>query len=288
MFLKKAIALGTFDGLHPGHRRVLKHPAGYSLTVLTFDIPPKAYFSKKPELLMTLDDRVKAIYDLGAEKVVVLEFEKIKDMNAQDFLEYLLKEYSPDMILCGFNYKFGKDAFGNTSLISDFCNKNGILLSIVEPVLQDGLPISSTIIRNLISSGDIYSANNYIYGGFGFSGPVLHGDNRGHTLGFPTVNQLFPQELIKPKFGVYYGKMIIDGSVFDCVTNIGLRPTFKTENITCESFVFDFSGDIYGQNVTLKPLKFLRAEIKFDNVDDLKNQIIKDIKAAKNLRKAKN
>ena len=82
--------------------------------------------------------------------------------------------------------------------------------------------------------------------------------------------------------------MIIDGTAFDCVTNIGLRPTFKTENITCESFVFDFSGDIYGKNVTLKPLKFLRAEIKFDNVDALKNQIIKDIKAAKNLRKAKN
>ena len=278
--MKQAIALGTFDGLHEGHRAVLDHPDGYKLTVITFDIPPKSYFSDDKALLMTLDDRKEGLKNLGADEIIVLDFDKVRKIKAEDFLEFLRKEFSPDLILCGFNYRFGKDATGDTGLISEFCEKNGIAFSVSPPVKTDGSPVSSTLIRNLVSSGDIESANRYIYGGFGFTSTVLHGDKRGKTMGFPTVNQSFPEELVKPKFGVYVGKIIIAGKAYKCITNIGLRPTFKTEKVTCESYVFDFSDEIYGESVTLKPLKFLREEIKFDGLQSLIKAIKEDIKTA--------
>ena len=279
--MKKAVALGTFDGVHLGHRAVLKHPAGYQLSVITFSFPPKSYILGKPELIMTLADRKKAFKELGAEKTVILDFDKVKDTPPKDFLEQIYNEYLPDLILCGFNFKFGKNASGNIDLIAEFCKEKSIDLSVAPPVLDLEKPISSTAIRNLIASGDIEKANKFIYGGFGFTSTVIHGDKRGRELGFPTVNQLFPQELITPKFGVYFGKIIIDGKKYNCLTNIGLRPTFKTGNITCESYVFDFSEEIYGKTVTIKPIKFIREEVRFDSIDSLKNAINRDIETVK-------
>ena len=278
--MKRAVALGTFDGVHSGHRAVLKHSSDYLLTVITFGFPPKSYFSGNTELLMTVDDRKKALYELGAEKVVILDFEKVKDTDADIFLNSIKADYSPDLILCGFNYKFGKNATGNTELIRKFCIENGIELSVCPAIENNGLPLSSTYIRNLITAGDIESANRYIYGGFGFTSTVLHGDKRGRKIGFPTINQSFPEELIKPKFGVYASRIIIDGKSYNCVTNIGVRPTFKTEKVTCESFIFDFSDDIYGKSVTLKPLRFLREEKKFDGLTTLKKAIDNDLAVA--------
>lgn len=279
--MKRAVALGTFDGVHSGHRAVLKHPSGYGLTVITFAVPPKAFFTGKTELLMTQDDRNKALYELGADEIAVLDFEKVKDTEPEKFLENIKAKYSPDLILCGFNYKFGKNASGDTGLIKDFCQKHGIELSVSNAVQTNGNTVSSTLIRNLISAGDIKSANKYLYGGFGFSSTVLHGDKRGQSMGFPTVNQVYPEELIKPKFGVYLSRIIIDGKTYKCITNIGFRPTFKTKMVTCESFVFGFSDRIYGKTVTLKPLEFLREEKKFENLESLKSAIIKDIEIAK-------
>lgn len=279
--MKRAVALGTFDGVHSGHRAVLKHSPEYSLTVITFGRPPKSFFSGKTELLMTLSDRKKALYELGAEKVVVLDFEKVKDTDATSFLESIKTEYAPDLILCGFNYKFGKNAAGNTELMRSFCEKNGITLSVSPAIKSGGVSLSSTLLRNLITAGDIKTANKYIYGGFGFSSTVLYGDARGRTIGFPTVNQAFPEELVKPKAGVYAARMTVDGNSYNCITNIGIRPTFKTEKITCESFILDFSDKIYGKTVTLKPLEFLREEKRFDGLQSLKKAISNDLEIAR-------
>ena len=120
-------------------------------------------------------------------------------------------------------------------------------------------------------------ANTQIFGGFGFTAEVIHGDARGKTIGFPTINQEYPEDLVLPKFGVYSSEIIIDEKTYKCVTNIGIRPTFKTEKVYCESYVIGFDSDVYGKYVTLKPKKFLRDEHRFAGLKELTNAIKKDI-----------
>ena len=140
-----------------------------------------------------------------------------------------------------------------------------------------GYQISSTNIRELIKCGKIEEANEQIFGGFGFTSAVIHGDARGRTIGFPTVNQEYPADLVLPKFGVYSSNIIIENVTYKCITNIGIRPTFETEKVYCESHILDFNADIYGKSVTLKPQKFIRCERKFNSLKELTNAIKKDI-----------
>lgn len=279
--LKTAVALGTFDGLHSGHRAVLEYPTSYSLTVITFDIPPKSVIFNKNDLIMAKADREKALYELGAKRVVFLDFNKVKDTSAEDFLDYIYKEFSPRLILCGYDFRFGKDALGNTTLIENFCKEKDILFSQKSPVLYKEKPISSTLIRNLIAHGNIEEANSLMYKNFRFTSAVVDGDKRGRTLGFPTVNQVFPKNFIKPKFGVYASRVLIDGKEYNAVTNIGIRPTYKTDGISCETHIFRFNKEIYGKEITLNLIKFIREEIKFKDTFSLINAINNDIKTVK-------
>ncbi len=227
--------------------------------------------------------RKKGFLDLGAKNVIFLDFLKFKEKTPKEFLDYIYDEYRPEIISCGYNFRFGKDASGDTETLSDFCKSKNIELSVKSPVTVDGVPLSSTYIRNLIANGQTDKANELIFGGFSVTSAVLHGDKRGRELGFPTVNQLYPAEMVKPKFGVYAAKMIIDGKTYNCISNIGLRPTFETKEVTIESYIFDFCGDIYGKEVTLKPIKFIRPERKFDSAEELVSAINKDIIIAKEL-----
>ena len=226
---------------------------------------------------MLPQDKENALLKLGAKSVVFLDFEKVKDISAEDFLNYLKETYNPDLICCGFDFRFGKNASGNTSTIEKFCNQNNMECMVAPPVLKNGKPISSTNIRELIKCGKIEEANEQIFGGFGFTSAVIHGDARGRTIGFPTVNQEYPADLVLPKFGVYSSNIIIENVTYKCITNIGIRPTFKTEKVYCESHILDFNADIYGKSVTLKPQKFIRCERKFNSLKELTNAIKKDI-----------
>ncbi len=275
--MKTAIALGTFDGLHKAHRAVLAETKGFFSVAVTFDIPPKAAFAQNAQLLILPNDRAQRLNDLGINRVVMQNFNDVKDISANDYLEMLKSSYNPARIVCGFNYRFGKGALGNTNLLSDFCKRNGIELVVVPPIKENGEIISSTNIRNLISNGEIGKASSLIYGGFKFVSPVLHGDARGRKLGFPTANQNYPEMLIKPKLGVYISKVTIDKKQYDAITNIGFRPTFKTETVGCETYIKDFSGDIYGKEICTELIRFVRSEQKFPSLNELKNAIENDI-----------
>ncbi len=250
----------------------------YELYVLCFKIPPKSVILKSDGLIMLPDDKKSALIGFGAKKVVFLDFNEVKDISENDFLNEIFEKYKPDLISCGFDFRFGKNAIGNTETIKSFCREKGIKAKIAPAVLSNGVPISSTAIRDLISSGNIPLANEQILGGFGFTAPVIHGDERGRTIGFPTINQKYPELLVKPKFGVYSSIIIIEGREYDCITNIGIRPTFKTNECFCESYVLNFKGDVYDKSVTLKPKKFIRNEKKFDSIIELKSAIENDIK----------
>lgn len=276
--MKTAVVLGTFDGLHKGHRAVIEAAGGFYTVAVTFGIPPKAYFGSELKLLMTPKDKAEGLKALGVNEIYSLDFGKVCDISARDFLLHITEKFSPSLIVCGFNYRFGKGAAGDTGTLSSFCKRRGIDLKVIDSVGGDN-PVSSSALRALIENGDTAAANEQIYGGFGFSSPVLHGDCRGRVLGFPTVNQEFPAELILPKFGVYASKVIIDGREYESITNLGVRPTYKTDFTGCETFIKDFTGDIYGKTVTLKLLRFIRPEKKFSSNRELESTVKADIES---------
>lgn len=277
--MKTALALGTFDGVHKGHRSVLSLPSGYKKTAVVFTLPPKSVLSGKPQSIMTAQDKFRVIKSLGIDEIYPLDFSDIKDMTAENFLLFLKGEFSPEYISCGFNYHFGKDAAGNIDLLQKFCDENGILLNCCEPVCIDGEPVSSTRIRSLLEKGDMTGANSLTAVPFSYTAEVITGDRRGRTIGFPTINQKYPNELLPIKFGVYKSKVILDGNEYEGITNIGIRPTWQTDYIISETYIKDFSCDVYGKTVTVIPLKFVRGEVIFSSAEELKKQIQSDMEA---------
>ncbi len=276
--MKTAIVLGTFDGLHAGHRAVIEKANGFYSIAVTFDIPPKSVQTGEPQLLMSPEDRIERLKKLGIDKVDTQNFHDVKDIDAGVYLEKLKQKYNPQRIVCGFNYRFGKNAAGDTSLIADFCNKNDIEFVCVPAVKQGETILSSTNIRSLLREGKMGEAVSQIYGGFSFTAPVIHGDARGRNWGFPTANQEYPKDFVKIKFGVYISRVTIDGKRYDAITNVGIRPTFKTDTVGCETFIKDFSGDVYGKQMKTELVKFVRGEQKFSSIDELKNAILNDVK----------
>lgn len=282
-FTETAVALGTFDGIHSGHRAVLEKTLDFYSVAVTFRIPPKSVMGKSPDLLMQPDERLAAFREFGIDEVLCLEFEEVRDMLPIDFLKVVFNKYSPSRICCGFNYHFGRAAGGNCETIARYCREKGIEFICCDPVSYGGQVISSTYIRSLIEKGDIIHANRFLFKPFSFSSPVINGDHRGRTLGFPTANQVFPKDLVKPGFGVYASSVFINGREYKGVTNIGIRPSFMTDYVGCETYIFDFKGELYNKNIRLMPHYFIRPEKSFSNLEELKSAISNDIKTVLNI-----
>ncbi len=276
--MKTAIVLGTFDGLHAGHRAVIEKAQGFFCIAVTFDTPPKSALTSEPQLLMLPSERERLLKALGVDNVEMQRFEDVKNIEPEQYLELLKQKYNPQRIICGFNYAFGKGARGDSLLIDSFCSKNSIEFICVPPVLNGGKVVSSSCIRSLIRDGNMEEASSQIYNGFSFVAPVIHGDARGRQLGFPTANQEYPTALVRPKFGVYLSRVTINDRQYSAITNIGIRPTFKTDTIGCETYIKDFSGNIYGKPMQTQLLRFVREEQKFSSIDELKNAILNDVK----------
>ncbi len=275
--MKTAIALGTFDGVHIAHRAVLDFPKDYKKTAVTFLKPPKMFFEGKDELLMSYEDKEKALKNMGFSEIIPLDFNAVKDISPCEFLELLVEKYNPKIISCGFNYRFGKNGAGDTRLLEKFCADKGISLRLCEPIMQNGETVSSTLIRNMLKNGEVEKASALMPVPFSFSCEVIKGDRRGRTIGFPTINQKYPENLVKIKFGVYKTRVSINGKYYDGITNIGVRPTYHSDYIISETYIKDFSGELYGESVRIIPQKFLRKEIKFANVEELRRQIEIDL-----------
>ena len=276
--MKTAVALGTFDGLHFAHRGVCDLPSGFKKVALTFEKPPKMLISGNTELIYTFEDKCKYLKELGFDEIVTLDFQQVKNTDPLDFLNFLKDEIGASYISCGFNYHFGKNGGGDTDILVDFCNKNGIELKIMPSyLLENGETLSSSYIRALLKNGEVEKANNCLYKPFGFEGEVLSGDKRGRTIGFPTINQKYPKDLVKLCFGVYKTRVEFDGKSYEGITNIGIRPTYEMDYVISETYIKNFSGDLYGKKVKITPIKFLREEKKFNSLDELKKQIAKDL-----------
>lgn len=276
---KIAVALGSFDGLHTAHRQVLSLPQDYKKVAVIFKIPPKMVISGDMDLLLSYEDKCRALKEFGIDEVATLDFLKVRNDSPESFLNYLKNEIGADFIACGFNYRFGIKGTGDTALLMQFCKENGIECRISDSyLLPDSTILSSSYIRSLLKDGRVEEANNYLFKPFSFTAIVQKGDQRGRTIGFPTINQKYPEDLVTIRFGVYKTKVLVDGAEYDAITDIGVRPTYKTDYVISETFVKNFSGDLYGKQVTVIPVKFIREEKKFSSIQELKLQIEEDIK----------
>lgn len=271
-----SLALGTFDGIHAGHRAVLSAALNANAdrkVVLAFAHPPKT--ERGAKALMTPEQKQEQLLALGFNEVVLLDFAAVKDQPAEEFLNYLVKTYEVKALSCGFNYRFGKGASGDTALLAAFCNKHGIRLSVAEPVLFEGAPISSSRIREALEKGNAAEAAAMLGKPYAITANVLHGDARGRTLGFPTVNQQ-PSTLL-PRFGVWHTETVVEEKRYRSLTNVGFRPSFPTEAPGMETYLLDYNGDLYGKTVSVAFLDYLREERKFSSAEDLIAAIRADV-----------
>lgn len=232
-------------------------------------------------MLMTSRERGELLSRLGFD-ADYLDFNEIKGLSEKEFVDIILKEQlNAKAVVCGFNYRFGRGASGTSETLARLCKESGLICRIVGEVSCNGKPVSSTAIRSAIENGEIEGANCMLGRKFGFTATVINGDKRGRTWGFPTVNQLLPDGLTVPKFGVYASCVTLDGRQYHGVTNIGKRPTVGTDIILSETHILDFNEDIYGKEVDVRLERFIRSEQKFNSFDELAAQIKTDVTEAR-------
>ena len=286
-----AVALGTFDGFHLGHKMVIDRviQSGKKPAVLLFNEHPQKVLSKKsPGELITETKKKELLKSWGVEPIIV-NFGDIMNLTYEEFFyEILLKKVGATALSCGFNYRFGAKANGNCEKLYELCKKENIELYVSNAVEYMGEPVSSTRIRTAIKNGDIESANVMLGREFSYDFLVVHGDARGRTIDSPTINQFFTDDFIVPEYGVYASYSVIDGKKYPSVTNIGIRPTIEGySKERSETNIVGYEGDLYDKNIDVHLLKKIRGEIKFSDLDGLKNQIAKDREVSKTISKEK-
>lgn len=275
-----AAALGSFDGLHLGHRQVIGNTLsapGLRPAVITFQQNPSVSLQKKPvPLLTTNEQKLELLEEMGVEVVYLLPFDRIRDMEPEDFVEALYRVCRVRALSCGFNFRFGKNGRGDAGLLKELCREKGIELSVTPPVSVAGQTVSSTRIRACLEQGDVQQAGQLLGRPFGYDFEVTHGRQLGRTWGTPTINQPFPQGYVLPRFGVYASLVEVEGQKYYGVTNIGVKPTVGSDCALSETWIPEFSGDLYGKKVPVELLDFIRPERKFDSLDQLKNEILEN------------
>jgi riboflavin kinase/FMN adenylyltransferase len=286
------LAIGVFDGVHRGHQAVISTSADHARTangtpvVVTFDPHPEKVLRPQaaPHLLSATQHKIDLIRALGVEHLLVISFDKqFAATEPEDFVEKLVAHSKPLREICvGHEWSFGKNRRGNLDLLKQLGAKMNFDVVGIPPVKINGAVVSSTAIRQAIEKGDLTRAAEILGREYTILGTVTRGDNLGKKIGFPTANLSAHSEQFPPN-GVYVAEARIDGELHRGVINLGTRPTVsggKSERVL-EIHLFDFSRDIYGRDVEVRFLKFLRPEKKFENLDALVQQIRQDVKQAR-------
>jgi phosphoribosyl 1,2-cyclic phosphate phosphodiesterase len=285
------IAIGTFDGIHLGHQKVLEFAitlakgTGAVASALTFEPPPVKVLRPEsaPPRISTNQQRMDWFGAVGMEAAVVLPFTKeLAALTAEDFVrEILIRQLQVKAVVVGENFRFGNKQVGNVKFLREMGMHEGFEVVVHTPVLLDGEVISSTLIRKLVGEGHVRDASRLLGRPFELTGEVVPGTAMGRKLGFPTLNLKAEQELL-PARGVYITRTVLEGeaSSHRSVTNIGVRPTFNGANLSVETHLLDYSGNFTPKRIEVRFWKRLRAEKKFSGPEELKEQIAKDIAAA--------
>lgn len=227
-------------------------------------------------MLMSEEKKRERLIEMGFT-VVDFDFRRCMNYTPEEFSEKILAEkLNVKAVSCGYDYRYGKGGKGNAVTLTEYFAPMGVKVFCHSPVLFGDDTVSSTKIRELIMSGEIEKANDLLGDFFSYDFVVRHGDGIGHTLGFPTINQFFPEDFIVPRFGVYASRVKLGGEYYPAVTNVGVRPTVTGDSMRSETCIIGFSGDLYGKKVEVSLLSYIRGEVKFPNLEELKKQVEKD------------
>ena len=293
---KLCLTIGNFDGIHKGHREIIKNLIQQTKTsnlksaILSFTPHPKIYFNKQKNFMINSQSKKKEILeDLGLDYLIDLHFnDKFTQLSHVEFEDkILLEKLNSKRILIGKDFQYGNQRKGNIETLKIFCEKNKIELEEIGLILNDhnSNKISSSEIRENLKAGKIELANKDLKRNFSVAGKVIKGDQRGRTIGIPTANLEYPLNTITIPYGVYAVETIIEGNTYFGIVNFGIRPTFNKDKPIVEAYLFDFDNDIYDKNIEILFYKQIRQEKKFNDIKELLNQINIDIAEAKKILK---
>ncbi|MEF9989574.1 MAG: bifunctional riboflavin kinase/FAD synthetase [Christensenellaceae bacterium] len=282
---KTAVAIGLFDGVHKGHKALindLEAQAGLKSLVYTFDSKPNHFAYKN---IYTLDEKEQIFSGMGVDYFCLQKFdETFSNLTKEEFLKKVIYDFCAKHITVGFDFKFGKNAEGNIDFLRENCAKYDYTLSVIPEISYEGIKISSSYIRSLLSEGNMQQAAKLLGRFYFINGTIVKGNHIGTKIGFPTAN--LSADKLMPKYGVYATIAQIGNKRYRAVTNVGTKPTIKNDNIpNVETYILDFDQDIYDENLRVYFVQRVRREQAFATVDQLKAQIAIDaIKAAELLK----
>lgn len=271
-----AVALGYFDGLHIGHRAVIGAAInwagmhGAAPAVFTFSLPRDN--TLKGSRLLDTEEKHRAAEKMGVQYYTAPPFAEFREQSPEDFIDDLIVKMHARALCCGDNFTFGAKAAGNVDLMRRLCAARGVAVIVVPTAMYEGKPVSSTRIRGALSGGDIPAVNAMLGQPYAVRFPVQHGAGLGRTLGFPTINQIFPAGYQLPRFGIYITRTQIHGKWYPSATGLGTRPTVNDDpaSVTCETFIPGFSGDLYEETPLVAFYAYLAPSRKFASLEELK------------------
>lgn len=283
------VVLGNFDGVHSAHKMLIEKAVKIAKekdllsVVYTFSEHPQKFFGKNVEILTSNSEKEKIFTDLGIDMLVYQQpCESFLNLSPEEFVEKTVaQKLGAKYIVVGRHYSFGAKAKGTSAFLKSYAEQFGIETNVEDLFEQDGQIVSSSNIREFLKNGDISNANKMLGRPFSINGLVVHGNHLGTGIGFPTANLNFDSDKIVPKFGVYAGKTIIEGTEYNSIINIGIKPTVGGNTPLLEAHIIGAEGDFYGKKMSFNLLGFLREERKFDGLTELKKQIQIDLRNAK-------
>ena len=287
-FTNAVITIGTFDGVHLGHRQIIDNlkkealRAGGESVIITFHPHPRKIVSSEitgVRLINTLTERIALLNKTGIDHLVVVPFtDFFANQTAEEYIrDFLVEKFKPHTIIIGYDHRFGKDRSGGYQLMEDKAAEYHYLLKEIPEHILDAIKVSSSNIRNAILHGHIEEANKLLGYRFFFEGEVVHGDKIGRTIGYPTANlKSTDEEKIVLGDGIYAVYVEVNSQSLKGMMSIGFRPTVNGMKRVVEVNIFDFDADIYGQVITVAVKKYLRSEVKFNGLEELKMQLHKD------------
>lgn len=279
---KTSVALGLFDGVHLGHRAVLQEAKNSGFTPVVFTFPAETAVRKNSGgYIYSSNTRNFILKNKFKFQVACMNFEQLRYLSGEEFAEKILcQELHACHVTCGYDFKFGYHASCNVNDLQKFGEKFNFQVKLVKNIIQDKKIISSTVIRKLLLAGEIEQANLFLGSPYLILEPVSHGAQLGRKINFPTVNQVFHENQLVPKFGVYASQTKMpDGKYFSSITNIGLKPTVNYNGSPlAETYIKNFSGNLYDKILQVQLLKFIRPEMKFNSIQALMQQMQEDLK----------
>lgn len=287
---KSAVALGKFDGIHLGHRRLLERvleqkKRGLSTVVFTFDTSAASFFGGETKELSTREEKREAFARLGLD--VLIEFPLNRETAATepaDFVaDYLAGQMRTAYLCAGHDISFGKGGAGDYTLLAALSEIYGYQVELIEKVRVDGEEVSSTRVRQAVRTGEMEKVSAMLGAPYRVSGKVVHGRQLGRKLGMPTANLLPDERKLLPPNGVYYSRAKIGERTYRGISNVGYKPTVSEERVMgVETYLYDFSGEVYDRDMTVELLAFRRQERAFESVEALRRQIASDVEAGRN------